>query len=206
MLISEEILRQYINDGPCYVHDAVCLIHGIDPEQMVKKGEYSHYDVSFTYNLVEFNPLLKALCGKRYFWDVRDNIFSLVNKALQNNIEVNEVLLKLIGEYIDNLISEDVHSFAQKFLYLMKKIRPAAKEITTNSSSQFVTTEERSQKFTSMAGEIWGKDPKKTKAIVAQEIYEWLAKHEPQFLRKADGGGISTQTIERNIKKVIKRR
>lgn len=201
MLISEEKLKRYVIDGPCFVHDAVCLIYGIDPELMVKRSEYSHYDVSFKYNLDEFDPLLKVLSGKRYFWDIKDNIFSLVNKTLQNNIQVNEELLKLIGEYIDNLISEDADDFAQKFIYLMKKIRPAAKEVTTNSSSQLVTTEERNQKFKSMAGEILGKDKKKTKSIVAQEIYDWLAKNEPKFLRRAGGGFISTKTIERNIKK-----
>ncbi|STX44493.1 Uncharacterised protein [Legionella donaldsonii] len=198
MFTSLKKIKEFVHYAPCPVHDAVCLIYGFDPGILVVKNSNNYREVRFREDVIEFEVLFKILRGNRPFWDVRDNIFYFVDKALQNNISVDKKLLKAISTFTGNLINEDVGLFKRHYPYLSRKTIPEKQNLTTTPK---ITPEQRIQKWREIACEKWKQNPKIKKEEMAKVIYEELEQTKPEFLKQGNGDFVAISTIIKNLKK-----
>src|SRR3990167_8933979 len=203
MITTSKCIKKWVHDSSCSPHEAVCLICEFDPDKVLIRNISNYRDVQFSFNVIEFDNLLKMLCGNALWWTMRNNIFYYVDRTLKNNIQVSKKLLKIINLYASNLMNTDLNKFIERYSYLARTINPQRKECgpSKGKTIQTILKTERDQKWCEMAKEQFQNKPNLTKDAVAEFIYSSLEKTAPEYLKQQNGEQVNIGTIIRSIKK-----
>lgn len=112
--------KKWITNVSCSPQVASCLILGLDPTKYAKRLD----DFGRTQNKVvkKAREICNILCNGDIWPGNDQNIFTHINTALENRIEVVDVLLIEIAEYYAYFVDTDKDNFIKKYQYLARKL------------------------------------------------------------------------------------
>lgn len=112
--------KSYVHFGKCEYYNAAALFVGITPDVCTSIGD-NYRDVRI-YN-EEVKRITKVLCnGSGVYWGCKRSIFSLVNKAIENNNKANKTLLNVIKNFLLNLSKDAQKKFIKDYVYIAREL------------------------------------------------------------------------------------